>query len=228
MLASPVVRARPRDEWIGWTPDAFVHAIEHERLPAREALLALMEVATTTSLYGNSSSQYNRLRLLRSDHPDLAQDINWVRLARTMGFGTHHLSAITLDALRKVSEAVHGARRVNNRFGEGSSPRMRQTREGLEALGIESDAVLNYATPRLFYGCEVHKDAIAELLGLCVQTQSTGSSVNAIADAWRRRWLAGRITQPDILDRLHQLGPATIRRSLQVPEINGQFELLFD
>ena len=195
------------------------------RLICRDAEL---KVVTTTSLYGNGSSQYNRLRLLRSDHPDLVQDVIWVRLARTMGFGTHHLSATTLVALRKVSEATHRARRVNNRFGEGSSPRMRQTREGLDALGIASDAVLNHATPRLFYGCEIHKDAIAELIGLGAQSLSTGSSANAIAEAWRRRWLAVRITQPNILERAAQLGPATIHRSLQVPEINGQFELMLE
>jgi hypothetical protein len=189
---------------------------------------AELKVVTTTSLYGNGSSQYNRLRMLRSDHPGLAQDIIWVRLARTMGFGTHHLSSATLDALRKVSEAVHGARRINNRFGEGSSARMRQTREGLEALGIETNAVLNHATPRLIYGCEVHKDAIAELIGIGTQTRSTGSSANDIADAWRQRWLAGRITQPDILDRLAQLGSTTIQRSLQVPAMNEQLDLLFD
>ena len=47
-----------------------------------------------------------------------------------------HLGNITVDALRELSAATYDARRVNNRFGEGASPRLRQIREGLEALGL--------------------------------------------------------------------------------------------
>ncbi len=57
----------------------------------------------------------------------------------------------TVQRLREFSQDAYGARRINNRFGEGTSPRLRQVREGLDALGITSDDVLNHATPRLFY-----------------------------------------------------------------------------
>ena len=96
---------------------------------------ARYKILTTTSLYGTGSSQYNRLKLRAGDYPDLLPyDISW-RLfdddetARTSGYGTVHLGTATVEALRELSAVTHGARRVNNRFGEGSSPRLRQIRE---------------------------------------------------------------------------------------------------
>jgi hypothetical protein len=189
---------------------------------------AELKVLTTTSLYGNGSSQYNRLALRATQHPELRFDLDWSELEQTVGYGTYHLAPTTLRVLREVSEQRHGARRINNRFGEGSSPRLRQTREALEALGIDSGMVLHHATPRLFYGYEVHPGAKKELLGLSDITVSTGPSREAIARAWRKRWLAIRIDQPNILDRLARLGPASIKADLLVPDETGQFQLLLE
>jgi hypothetical protein len=118
---------------------------------------AELKVLTTTSLYGFASVQYNGLRLRAREHPELREDIEWRELRRTMGWGTYHLSAETIRTLRLVSERAHGARRVNNRFGEGASPRLRQTREGLEALDIDTSQIMHHATPRIFYGCELYR-----------------------------------------------------------------------
>jgi hypothetical protein len=43
LLASPVLRTRTRDEWIGWTPEAFVQQIQTGRWPAKKAIRALAE-----------------------------------------------------------------------------------------------------------------------------------------------------------------------------------------
>ena len=131
---------------------------------------AEFKILTTTSLYGNASSQYNRLKLRAREYPDLPYDISW-RLfdawsERTTGYGTVHLAAATTGVLRELSSSTHGARRINNRFGEGASPRVRQLREGLDALGIESQHVLHHATPRLFCACEIEPGGRQELLGL--------------------------------------------------------------
>jgi hypothetical protein len=45
---------------------------------------AELKFLTTTSLYGNGSSQYNRLRLRREYFPQLEHDINWQELAHTL------------------------------------------------------------------------------------------------------------------------------------------------
>ena len=163
---------------------------------------ANLKVLTTTSLYGRGSSQYNRLRLRQSDFPFLDSDILWEEIAKTAGYGTVHLSPITTRVLRDFTDQVRGARHVNNRFGEGASPRLRQIRQALDDLGIESSDILHHATPRIFYGCEIHAGARAELLGVRPHTDSQGSSAAAIAEAWRQRWLLGRIEQDEMLDRV--------------------------
>jgi hypothetical protein len=65
------------------------------------------------------------------------------------------LGGETAQALRSMAMSRHDSRRANNRFGEGTSPRLRQIREGLDALGLKSDTILHHATPRIFYGCEL-------------------------------------------------------------------------
>jgi hypothetical protein len=180
---------------------------------------AELRVLTTTSLYGAGSSQYNRLRLRASDHPGLKADITWQRLDRTAGFGTVHLSQETVRMLRTLSEQEYRARRINNRFGEGTSPRLRQVREGLEVLGIDSNEVLHHATPRLFYVCALSQNAREHLLGLSVADGDSAASLAVIAEGWRRRWLLPRIRRPDILERLDSLGPRAVRDDLLRPTV---------
>ncbi len=193
---------------------------------------AQLKVLTTTSLYGVGSSQYNRLKLRAADHPGLTHDLNW-RLfndcdtERTSGFGTVHLGSATVEALRELSGVTHGANRVNNRFGEGSSPRLRQIREGLDALGLESNHILHHATPRLFCASELEPDARQQLLGFNEPSNVIPPSLQAISAAWRRRWLLNRIQNNDVLDRVGKLGPETVHATLWSDE-DGQFTLPFD
>ena len=174
-----------------------------------------LRVLTTTSLYGVGSSQYNRLALRASKYEGLGLDIRWDSIGRskTGGFGTLHLGADTAHALRQMAQNLHTSRRVNNRFGEGTSPRLRQIREGLDALGISSDSVLHHATPRLFYACELGGNARASLLGMA-EEEAQPSPAAAIAQAWRRRWLDGRVRRLETLDAMRAQGPESVSRSL--------------
>lgn len=173
---------------------------------------ANLKVITTTSLYGKGSSQYNRLRLRALEFPFLNSDIAWEEIATTAGYGTVHLSRATTRALRKFTDDRRQARHVNNRFGEGASPRMRQIRQALDDLGIESSRVLHHAMPRIFFGCEIHEGAKAELLGVRPNTESQGSSAAMIAEAWRRRWLRQRVASDDVLARVAADGAHTLER----------------
>lgn len=141
---------------------------------------AELNVLTTTSLYGNGSSQYNRLRLRAADYPVLDHDVAWQELAKTAGFGTVHLGSSTVRVLREVSERMYRARRINNRFGEGASPRLRQIRDAVEALGIDASSVLHHATPWIFYGCELHPGAMEELLSVQPGSESRGQPASVI------------------------------------------------
>lgn len=186
---------------------------------------ANLRILTTTSLYGVGSSQYNRLVLRGAEHPELGHDIKWGKIGESLtgGYGTIHLSNETAHALRNMAFARHDARRVNNRFGEGTSPRLRQIREGLDALGLKSDAVLHHATPRIFYGCELGEGARDALMGLGEPGFEAVSS-KAIAVAWRRRWLSARALREETLVKLAGLGPTSVRASLHA-DADGQFIL---
>jgi hypothetical protein len=121
-----------------------------------------------------------------------------------------HLGPTTVRVLREVSERMYRARRINHRFGEGASPRLRQIREAVEALGIDASSVLHHATPRVFYGCELHPGAINELIGLYPATENRGHPASLIASLWRQRWLAKRIQNEDVLSAVAQGSAQTL------------------
>jgi hypothetical protein len=116
---------------------------------------------------------------------------------------------------------------VNNRFGEGASPRLRQIREGLDALGLESNHILHHATPRLFCATELEPKAREHLLGFSVSEDAAPPSLEAVNAAWRRRWLLKRIQDNGILDRVGRLGPQSIHNLLASDE-DGQFSFQLD
>jgi hypothetical protein len=184
-----------------------------------------LRIMTTTSLYGVGSSQYNRLRLRADDHIGLPFDLRWQTIGKSLtgGFGTIHLGRETAQALRSMAFARHDARRVNNRFGEGTSPRLRGIREGLDALGIKSDAILHHATPRIFYGCELGPDARKALVGLGGDDWSAPSCAD-IAQGWRQRWLINRSAREETLAAMSTLGPTSVLASLHA-DPDGQFLL---
>lgn len=174
-----------------------------------------LRMLTTTSLYGVASSQYNRLVLRAMDFPELGRDVVWQKLkALTGGYGTVHLGPETVRALRELAVEKYQARRINHRFGEGTSARLRQVREGLEVLGIRSDDVLHHATPRLFYACELHDRAREALVGFGTDSVEYSPPLAAVADAWRRRWLAGRIQNPEVITQVAQFAPEQLALSL--------------
>jgi hypothetical protein len=185
-----------------------------------------LQMLTTTSLYGMSSSQYNRLRLRAIDHSALGRDINWQELDElTKGYGSVHLGPDTVRALRELSQEKHQAKRINHIFGEGTSPRLRQIREGLEVLGIKSDDVLHHATPRLFYTCELHEGARPMLLGLTRASAAPAPDADVIAEAWRLRWLTNRSLSADVLAQIAQFMPDQLAMSLVGPDLSGQMSL---
>ena len=172
---------------------------------------ATLRLLTTTSLYGNGSSQYNRLNLCGADFPELGRDIRWNELPQqTAGYGSVHLSKETVATLRAVSVKAFGVARVNNRFGEGASPRLRQTREALSLLGIDPSDVMQHSTPRIVYAAELCVDARRALLGLSPSPEADESPTAAvIGGAWRKRWLTGRVRNPEVLQQVSALGSQT-------------------
>src|ERR1700722_13004181 len=120
----------------------------------------------TTSLYGAGSSQYNRLRMKCEAVGGRAGElIQYEELGRTAGYGTIQFGAETIDALESfLAQSAHG-QRVNSIFGEGVSPRFRKVRDGLDALELPSDRLLNHGSPRVVYGVTLARNFREFLLG---------------------------------------------------------------
>lgn len=174
-----------------------------------------LKVITTTSLYGISSAQYNRLHLRKGIVPSLARSVRWEELKKTKGMTVTHLSKLTVSYMQRLGEAVYGRRRINSVFGEGSSPRTRQVREGLNLIGISDDSVLAQGLSRRVYACETYPSAKSDLHCFGAKTRYTSSqSVSAITQAWIVRWLKRRCTREDVLEALSECRPEMIPDSL--------------
>lgn len=165
----------------------------------RSARLAWL---TTSSLYAHGSSQYNRLKL-SVDSNELAYD----RIGVTQSFGTVHFAPDTVLALGQIARlADANRRRVNNLFGEGTSPKLRLVRAGLDALGLNASVFLRHHSPRLLYGANLCSNLSDLLIGLSQKPNyilpSGPSSTATLIKHWRERWLTRRVERTDILARI--------------------------
>lgn len=184
--------------------------------PSRLALI------TTSSLYPVGSSQYNRIKV-----PIGGGVLRYCRIGITDSFGTVHFAPDTVECLSRVARLSEFNRRnVNNLFGEGSSPKLRLLRSGLDALGLASDAFLRHHSPRLLYGAALCSNINELLLGLSDTPEyilpEGAHGTQLLVEHWRSRWLSNRISRPEILERLRDQRFETFRLGLEtdvLPEV---------
>jgi hypothetical protein len=165
---------------------------------------------TTTSLYGVGSSQYNRVRMPYGDDV-----LEWEEIGKTEGFGTIHMSGKTIQILRDLAITRKGRRDVNNQFGEGTSPLMRQLREGLSELGFAADEVLQHSNERIIYLLELYPGA-KEDLALNRDKHSVNPSMQEVAKVWFDRWFTMRVRDDRALERLAAYSVETVRNDLGI------------
>jgi len=181
-----------------------------------------LKLLTTTSLYGVGNNQYTRLSLKRATHPKLASDVVWKKLRSGRGVSITHITDETVGLMRSLGVAVHGRRRINSVFGEGSSPRMRQVREGLNLIGINDDGLLKQSHGRKVYGCELYDGAREDVLGFSKRTsRKASSSIRAISESWLARWLLPRLQKQSLSQELPFSGPSEVLDSLKSRAFQG-------
>ena len=163
---------------------------------------------TTTSLYGVGSSQYNRVRM-----PFGNGRLEWEKIGKTEGYGTIHMASKTIRVLRELAIARKERRTVNNQFGEGTSPLMRQLREGLWELGFDSDEVLQHSNQRIVYLLELYPGG-KEDLALNRDRRTNNPPMDAIAQEWTRRWLSMRVKDDAVLEKLSRYSAETVKSDL--------------
>lgn len=163
----------------------------------------------TTSLYAAGSSQYNRIKVPVADDFYL----RYKEMGITEGYGTVYFSKRTTAAMMRMLELQDGGRRINNIFGEGTSPRFRLISRGLSSLGVRSDAFLKHYSPRIVYSMELARNTNEFLCGIADELdypfdisspESVSQKTQEMADFWYTRWLEKRLTSVDIIERLNQ------------------------
>jgi len=185
----------------------------------------------TTSLYGIGSSQYNRIKVpaeLLGGRPE--DRLEYCKLGVSAGFGSFHFSQETLKWV-KVLLGRKTNRLVNSIFGEGVNPLIRKIREALDEVGLLSDKILWHGNERVVYAVPLARNFREVLLGiekrpkyLIPQTDAQAKTA-ALAEYWRRRWLASRIYTDGIIDNVaaHTLAHP-IRHGARVPSANVVYE----
>lgn len=168
----------------------------------------------TTSLYGERPNQYDR-----TSYPcdvvggPTGKSVRYRYLrsherSRTSGVGTFQFGRDTKAAIEKYLSSTTNGRRVNNVFGEGTSPKLRSLRDGLNALGINSDEMLQHGIEKVVYGVTLVSNPARYLLRLdslpeyfFSLDQAQASTLN-IAEYWFQRWASGRMQRSETEGKL--------------------------
>ena len=169
----------------------------------------------TTSLYALGSSQYNRIKVPMNDRFFL----QYKKMGITEGYGTVYFSKETTSTMMRIQELQDGGRKINNIFGEGTSPRFRLISRGLSIPGIKADAFLQHYSPRIVYSIELASNTNEFLLGYTdkldypfniTSEEDVLAKTQEMIDFWYERWLCMRLHSVDIIQRLENFTPEEI------------------
>lgn len=195
LMASPQVGADYRAQY--GTPSIISSQMLNRPVVRDSALVYL----GTTSLYVHGSSQYNRLRLPAGTLADDQPEIRYEPIGVTRGFGTVQFSPDTTRAIDALVANSRSFRDVNSVFGEGTSPKLRKMKQGMRLIGFNPDRMLRHQQRRLIYAVslsERSRDWLMErredLPGYLLDPAAVPDGSERIAEFWRRRWLAGRLS----------------------------------
>lgn len=150
----------------------------------------------TTSLYGNSS-QYNRLKY--------NNELVYLHIGQTKGYGTLHLSERTIDLMIKLLESK--GVKIGNEFGNGPSWVMRVIRSAGEILGFDGDFLLKHSFKRNIYFIPLAKQAKAFLNGTTRVPHFNNYSKKELVEYWKKRWLENRRRNIDVLEKVMDFNP---------------------
>jgi len=189
---------------------------------------AKLSVISTTSLYGMRPCQYDRV----SVPANLMGGRSGSRIGykflehQTAGFGTFQFSRRTKIAIEHTL-AASSETKVNNRFGEGASPKLRALRDGLVFLGLDSDKLLQHGRAKSLYVSSLIADPAGYLLGLdkeptyLFDRTLDAHATRAICDWWKTRWVIPRLAKTKTTQRISQhtlIHPISHGAKVQLPD----------
>jgi len=185
VLASDELRAVYKKKYTGATTE----------IKKREASdLALI---VTTSLYGQNSSQYNRMKYGKA--------LLYKPIGVTSGYGSLHISNQTFNAMLQL--AIEQKCNTSNRFGDGPNWRMRIIRAACDVLNLDSDTILKHSFQRGLFAVPLTRNFRVFLKGESEIPLYRKLPLNGLADYWRERWLTKRKTNEQVINRVKAFLP---------------------
>ena len=184
-----------------------------------------LEVITTTSMYGRSS-QYNRINLQQKNYPELKQDMQWKSIGYTMGQGVFHFSDETSKLLNEYFQFQNDYRHVNNVFGEGTSPKMRNLRTSLALLGFDAEQMISHGHKREFFASAQNNSARENLFFGKKSSRTSKATMKEIGNAWMERWVQKRLKRPETLQAISEESFEKIANSLRPRSYDKQYKLI--
>lgn len=196
LVASPEVVAEYRRRYKG-TPSIIASSMAGRSVVRPSELVYI----STTSLYGRRPNQYDRISIPAGKFAGTAtRELRYHYLKKTKGLGTFQFGQDAVEAMSAVLTRSSRGQRVNSVFGEGTNPRLRKIRDGLDELGLPSNTLLDHGAPRLVYGLPLIENLTDYLLGIddkpkyIVPPARFSSATRAITGWWFERWCKPRLS----------------------------------
>jgi hypothetical protein len=214
LAGSPEVEAIYKKNYQS-SPSIIASIMANKPIYKDSSLLAI----TTTSLYASGSSQYNRIKIPRTDfamfNPKINEPLEYKNIGTSEGFGTFQFSGTTILLADKFNskngeDKKPSGTRANSIFGEGASPRLRKIREILDKFKIPGEKILKHSCKRIVYVYSLVKDLQKELLKITLSPEyilnqkQPAKVTEQICVFWFQRWAVKRISQTDIADQISQ------------------------
>ena len=156
-----------------------------------------LALLVTTSLYGQNSSQYNRLKY--------GKTLLYKPIGVTSGYGSLHISNETFNAMLQL--AVKKECNTSNRFGDGPNWRMRVIRAACDELCLDSNIILKHSFQRGLYAVCLARNWRKFLKGDSEVPLYRKMPLNDLVSYWRARWLNKRKQNESIINQVIQFSP---------------------
>lgn len=152
----------------------------------------------TTSLYGQTSSQYNRLKY--------GKTLLYKPIGTTSGYGSLHISGETFNSMLQLAE--ENKCNTSNRFGDGPNWRMRVIRSACDVLGLDSDMILKHSFQRGLLAVKLATNFRAFLKGESKAPIYRDIPLKKLVNYWQNRWLKNRKQNDSVVSKVKEFLPA--------------------
>ena len=157
-----------------------------------------MVLIITSSLYGQNSSQYNRLKYGKS--------LIYEPIGKTSGYGSLHITNETFYAMLKLAE--ENGCNLSNRFGDGPNWRMRAIRSACDVLGLDSDVILKHSFPRGLFAVRLALNWKSFLNGKSQTPKYRNLPLDKLVNHWRDRWFNMRKHNEPVVHKVKAFNPS--------------------